>query len=140
MTISAKNFKKKYLDQLSIVTITFNDESLRDTFHSYKDLLMQGVQLIVINGGKSLDSWSNNLITKFNVNMVEEPDKGRYDALNKGIALVKTKYFMLVHGGDQLTIEIDEMNRLLVEMNEKSLDLVLEIKKLTFTDQIEIIL
>jgi len=39
-------------------------------------------------------------ITSYNVQIIQEPDKGRYDALNKGIVLVKTKYFMLIHGDD----------------------------------------
>ena len=120
-----EKIESKFLDQFSIITITFNDNSLKDTFLSYKDLLIHGAQLIVVNGGDSLDAWCSNFITNHNVLILEEPDKGRYDALNKGIALVKTKYFMLIHGGDRLTISCEEMSGLLSKMQDEYLDLII---------------
>ena len=124
------------LENLTIVTITFNDKFINKTFLSYKDHIDNGVKLIVVNGGKVLERSLLELINKNNLTLIEEPDKGRYDALNKGIEKVKTKYFILVHAGDELLIKTKDMCDLIYKMDSEKLDIILGNQYIDFYNKI----
>jgi len=111
------------LNNLTIISITYNNPSdLMRTFESVKKYLQIGAKWIVVNGGSiSL----NCEIRSHCSNFIEEPDKGRYDAINKGINLVNTKFFLLVHSGDELLIDIDSMRKIIEKMENRNLDLML---------------
>ena len=72
--------------KLSIITISFNSENtISDTFDSVKNQSFKNYEYLLIDGG-SVDGTltiakKQNHISK----IVSEPDKGIYDALNKGI-------------------------------------------------------
>ena len=107
------------LDELTVISITYNNESeLKDTLSSVESLTLNGANVIVINGGNPLNY---DLNEKFE--LVEEPDKGLYDAIDKGIKKVTTKYFILIHSGDlyisnEIVMEKDIINK----MNNKNYD------------------
>jgi glycosyltransferase involved in cell wall biosynthesis len=87
--------------QLSIVTITFNDNvGLERTIESLKGLIAEDARLIVIDGRS--DNHPASLMLPANSIYIGERDNGIYEALNKGLALVSTEYFIFLHSGDVL--------------------------------------
>jgi hypothetical protein len=112
---------KKFKD-LTIISISYNNEDeLLTTLESYDDCLNQGASSIVINGGRKFEEESFHE----NVVLIEEEDEGIFDALNKGVNLVKTKYLILIHSGDKFTAKLDYLEGLLKTMNDDKLDLIL---------------
>ena len=111
------------LNDITFITITFNDPNIDDTFLSYSKFLVNGASLIVVNGGEKLKL--KETINYPKTIVIEESDNGRYDALNKGISMVKTTYFMLIHAGDQLLLNESQIETILNDMYLDDLDLVL---------------
>lgn len=108
------------LQYLTVVTITYNNqEDLTKTFESLNDFREHGGTHIIVNGGNSVKSLVEN------VYLIEEPDKGIYDALNKGIAHVTTPFFMLIHSGDLLVETKKVLESLLIKMEHEELDFLL---------------
>ena len=108
------------LQEFTVVTITYNNpEDLIKTYASLNDFREHGGTHIIVNGGNSVQSLVNDVI------LIEEPDKGIYDALNKGIAHVITPYFMLIHSGDFLVATTKIFESLLVKMENEELDFLL---------------
>lgn len=84
---------------LSIITITYNNLSgLQRTIASVRQQTFSDYEQIVIDGA-STDGTPDYLKTA-NVRYVSEPDKGIYDAQNKGIALAKGDYCFFLNAGD----------------------------------------
>lgn len=109
------------LQSLSIVTITYNNpEDLRDTYSSLESFRKAGGQHIIVNGGITIKHLIENDCV-----LLEEPDKGIYDALNKGIDLVQTPYLMLIHSGDLFVSKLNVLEEQITTMNEKKLDILL---------------
>lgn len=119
------NIKERYmnLNDLSIVTITYNNTSdLVMTLNNCRKYCDLGATQWVINGGESV----KNICSEYsNVRLLEEADRGIFDALNKGIKIVSTDYFMNVHSGDKLLLKPDEILTLLSRMSIEKLDLML---------------
>ena len=108
------------LSNLSVITITYNNpEELSMTYKSLEDFRKNGGRHIVINGGSSVTDMIKNCT------LIEETDQGIYDALNKGIDQVDTKYFMLIHSGDTLIQNNSVLENLLKKMESGNFDLLL---------------
>ena len=114
-------YSNPILQSLTVITITYNnfDECL-NTYESLRSFRESGGSHIIINGGESIQHLINH-----DCKLVEEPDTGIYDALNKGIALVSTKYFMLIHSGDTLIQDITVLEKLITQMKQQNLDILL---------------
>lgn len=85
----------------TIVTINYNNYSgLVKTIHSVQRVLNQRVEWVVVDGG-SVDG-SVELISKEKniTRYISEPDKGIYDAMNKGVKLASGKYIIFMNSGD----------------------------------------
>lgn len=109
------------LQELSIVTITYNNpEDLIKTYKSLESFRQAGGIHIIVNGGKTIQP-----LIKNDCVLLEEPDKGIYDALNKGIKLVRTPYFMLIHSGDILVASCILLKEQLEKMDKELLDILL---------------
>lgn len=108
-------------DKLTIITITYNNEiELLKTYKSTEVLRKNGANHVIINGGKPLSKKLNNCI------IIEEPDEGLYDALNKGIKHVKSEYFILVHSGDEFIPQsCEKMRQILNYSLKNNIDLIL---------------
>lgn len=93
------------LPKFSIITATYNSEhTLLEALESVVQQTYENIEVIVIDG-KSSDSTLEiiksftNRIDKF----ISEPDKGIYDALNKGISLASGDYIGFLHSDDAFT-------------------------------------
>jgi glycosyltransferase involved in cell wall biosynthesis len=90
--------------QLSIITINFNSaEGLQKTIESVISQVFSDFEYIIIDGG-STDS-SVNVIKQYENRItywISEPDKGVYNAMNKGILQAKGEYCLFLNSGDTL--------------------------------------
>lgn len=99
--------------KLSIITINYNNvDGLKRTVESVLNQTWQEFEYIVIDGGSTdgsatyIESQSNNIDY-----WISEPDKGIYNAMNKGIMQAKGEYLLFLNSGDHL------FNSLVLEQN-----------------------
>lgn len=90
--------------KLTIITINYNNlEGLKRTMESVINQTWQEFEYIVIDGGST--DRSAEYIESQNGNIdywVSEPDKGIYNAMNKGIAKATGEYLLFLNSGDHL--------------------------------------
>lgn len=90
--------------RLSIITITYNaEEFLERTLESIVSQTDQDFEYLLIDGG-SRDSTlqiAERYRSRINV-LVSEPDKGLYDAMNKGQARATGAYVWFMNAGDEI--------------------------------------
>ncbi len=91
-----------YTHRLSIITVTFNAESvLEKTLASIFTQTYQDYELIIVDG-KSTDS-TVDIIKKHEDKIscwISEKDRGIYDAMNKAMAVAKGEYVQFLNAGD----------------------------------------
>jgi glycosyltransferase involved in cell wall biosynthesis len=92
---------------ISVITINFNDRvGLERTFESVFNQTFQDFEYIVIDGGSN--DGSKELIEENTEKIsywISEPDKGIYNAMNKGISAAKGKYLLFLNSGDKFYAE-----------------------------------
>lgn len=107
---------------LTIITITFNAERFLERTLKSMPQDNQELEYLIIDGGSSdgtlalINQYQNKIS-----NWVSEPDKGIYDAMNKGLKLAKGQYVWFMNAGDQI-------------FDNQTIDHVLEQIKLTNAD------
>ncbi len=88
--------------KVSIITITYNSgKSIADAINSVVSQTYPNIEYIVVDG-KSKDN-TVEVVKSFGdkvTNFVSEPDKGIYDALNKGIAMATGDLIGFMHSDD----------------------------------------
>lgn len=87
---------------LSIITINYNNlEGLKRTYDSVVSQTCQDFEWIIIDGGSTDGSkeFIEAHLDKF-AYWCSEPDKGVYNAMNKGIAKAKGEYLNFMNSGD----------------------------------------
>lgn len=88
--------------KLSIITVNLNNKSgLQKTIDSVVSQTFKDFEWIVIDGGST--DGSKELIERFSDHLaywVSEPDKGIYNAMNKGIKVAKGEYVNFMNSGD----------------------------------------
>lgn len=107
------------LEKLSVVIITYNNDGIFKTLKSIKELSRHGTKVIIQNGGDCIE------IGEYNVRLVQESDDGIYDALNKGIKLVETEFFMLIHAGDEFIASPHILSDIITSLRHTGKDLSL---------------
>lgn len=90
--------------KLSIITVNLNNkEGLKKTIDSVIAQSFHDYEWIVIDGGST--DGSRELIEQFAERFaywISEPDKGIYNAMNKGIRVAKGDYLLFLNSGDYL--------------------------------------
>lgn len=87
------------------MTVSFNSEkTILETLESVREQDLAGCEYIIIDGGST--DGTLRVIEKFRegfkapLTVISEPDKGIYDAMNKGIGLAKGEYINLLNSDD----------------------------------------
>lgn len=92
------------MPKLTVITIVYNN--VRDIERTIKSVLNQTypkIEYIIIDG-KSTDG-TLAIIEKYRSKVskiVSEPDKGIYDAMNKGLAIATGDYVLFMNSGDEI--------------------------------------
>lgn len=88
--------------KISVVTVVYNDHfHIEETILSVLNQTYDNIEYIIIDGGSTdgtisiIEKYSNRLTY-----WVSEPDKGIYDAMNKGIIQVTGDYVSFMNSGD----------------------------------------
>ena len=87
--------------KITIVTVTFNSaKTIRDTLESIKNQSYKNIEHIIIDGASSDNSLE--IVKQYNhvAKIVSEPDKGIYDAMNKGIKLATGDIIGILNSDD----------------------------------------
>lgn len=88
--------------KLSVVTINYNNrDGLRKTIESVVNQTFKDFEYIIIDGGST--DGSVDVIKEYKDKIdywISEPDKGIYNALNKGVAVAKGEYCNFMNSGD----------------------------------------
>lgn len=87
---------------ISIVTISYNAVAeIEKTILSVINQSYINTEYIIVDGGSS--DGTIDIIKKYetnNIQWISEPDKGRYDAMNKGIKKAKGEWIIFMNSGD----------------------------------------
>lgn len=92
------------MPKLSIITINYNNlEGLKKTIESVFSQTCKEFEYLVIDGG-STDGSVAYIESKSDAidYWISEPDKGIYNAMNKGIELATGEYILFINSGDHL--------------------------------------
>ena len=113
----------RYFPVVSIITVVYNNEKYIE--HALKSVLMQNyddIEYIVIDGGST--DGTIDVIKKYRDKIavfLSEPDKGIYDALNKGIKMASGDVISILHSDDLFSdkfVVSDMMGRIAAESAE----------------------
>ena len=88
--------------KLSVISIAYNNlkglEKTLAVFNGHN--FLQDIEILIVDGG-SKDGTKEFLETQsLSKNWVSEPDKGIYNAMNKGLAMAKGDYVWFLNSGD----------------------------------------
>lgn len=106
---------------LSIITINYNNlEGLKKTVESIVNQTWKDFEYIVIDGGSTDGSSAYIESQSANIDYwVSEPDKGIYNAMNKGILKSTGEYLLFLNSGDHLfSNEVLEQNYKFITLHD----------------------
>ena len=90
--------------KFSIITLTYNaGKVLEDTIQSVVFQTYRNVEYIIVDGGSTDNTL--DVVHKYQERIskvISEPDKGLYDAMNKGIRMATGDYLCFLNAGDEL--------------------------------------
>ena len=93
---------KKNQALVSIITVVYNGEKyLEQTIQSVINQTYKHIEYIIIDGGST--DGTLNIIKQYQEHIsywVSEPDKGLYDAMNKGISIAKGELIGMINSDD----------------------------------------
>ena len=88
--------------KISIITVCYNSEAtIENTFQSVAEQTYTNIEYIVVDGG-SLDG-TQSIIKKYDKNIdnwISEPDKGIFDAMNKGVLMATGDVIGILNSDD----------------------------------------
>ena len=92
-------------NSVTVITVTLNDtEALEETIQSVKSQSYHNINHVIVDGG-SVDG-SQQLIKSHMIGedkWISEPDKGIYDAMNKGVSMATGQWVNFLNAGDKYT-------------------------------------
>lgn len=109
---------------ISLITVVYNNvEGIEKTISSVLSQTYPFIEYIIIDGGSN--DGTVDIIKKYEYRIAywcSEPDKGIYDAMNKGINLATSDYIMFLNSGDDF-IENDSLEKI-VRANNGNYDII----------------
>ena len=110
------------LPTFSIITVTYNaGKVLEDTIQSVISQTYRNVEYIIVDGSSKDNTLE--IIGKYSKHiskMVSEPDKGLYDAMNKGIRMATGDYLCFLNAGDKFHAK-ETLQRIAETLKDKDL-------------------
>ncbi len=114
---------------MSIITVSFNSSlTIKDTFESVLNQTYKDIEYIVVDGN-SIDN-TISIIKEYEplfegrMKWISEPDKGLYDAMNKGFQLAKGDIIGIINS-DDLFCDKDAIKNVVEEfINKRDIDAV----------------
>lgn len=96
--------------KISIITTTYNSaKTVQDTFQSILQQSYSNIELIVVDGGSKDDTLklikAYEVLFEGRMHYISEPDKGIYDAMNKGIRMATGDIIGILNSDDFYTSE-----------------------------------
>lgn len=93
--------------KISIFTICYNNESdIRETIESVVNQTYSDVEYIIVDGASK--DCTISIVNEYKekiAKIISEPDKGLYDAINKGLRHATGDIVGMIHAGDRLNNE-----------------------------------
>lgn len=90
--------------KLSVITIVYNNvKDIERTMLSVLGQNYKNIEYIIIDGASK--DGTKDIIYKYKAQLsqfISEPDKGIYDAMNKGLALATGDYVLFMNSGDEI--------------------------------------
>lgn len=109
---------------ISIITVTYNASAyLEAAILSVRNQTYRRIEYIIIDGASTDDTCK--IIQRYEKDIafwISEPDKGLYDAMNKGVSVAKGEYILFL-GADDCLYAPETIEELVRQMNPQS-DLV----------------
>lgn len=109
--------------KLSVITINYNNrDGLKKTIESVVNQTYKDFEYIIIDGGST--DGSVEVLKEYSDKIdywVSEPDKGIYNAMNKGIDIAKGEYSLFINSGDCI---YDDMTLLGVSLELDGTDVI----------------
>lgn len=95
--------EKKFNPKLSVITVVYNNvKHIERTLISVVSQTYDVIEFIVIDGAST--DGTLNIIEKYRSDidiLISEPDKGIYDAMNKGLKIASGEYVIFMNSGDE---------------------------------------
>lgn len=115
---------KKPYPKVSIVTVVYNNaQELQKTIDSVAGQSYENKEYIIIDGGSNDNTVNVILRNELTVNYwVSEPDRGIYDAMNKGCVAATGDYIIFMNSGDAFFSD-DAISKVFSE-NESNADII----------------
>lgn len=88
---------------ITIVTITYNaGETLPLTMESVAEQTFRDFEHLIVDGASTDDTITiARRMGRADLRLISEPDKGLYDAMNKGVKQAKGNYLIFLNSGDR---------------------------------------
>ncbi|ABD06253.1 Glycosyl transferase, family 2 [Rhodopseudomonas palustris HaA2] len=107
---------------LSIVTVTYNSAAtLSDTLNSVRSQTFRDFEHIVVDGGSTDGTLDILNAAGSSVRWISEPDKGIYDAMNKGIGMARGRWIHLLNSDDYYASD-DVLARIVPKLKEDAVN------------------
>lgn len=89
--------------KISVITVCYQaEQNIAKTIESVKNQTCQDIEYIIVDGGSGDGTMAiiEETLGGYPVKIISEPDKGIYDAMNKGIGLAEGEYIHFLNAGD----------------------------------------
>ena len=105
--------------KISVVTAAYNAaKTIEQTISSVVNQDYPYIEYVIVDGSSTDGTVSiiEKYASSYNIKWVSEPDRGLYDALNKGVQMATGDYVEII-GADDALVSTDIISRVVHEMN-----------------------